>query len=313
MIEIQRSPYLTDEVLRYNPPQHIIKVGTGPAQLRHIFGSLALDAFEITELRKLRAAIAVCPDFSVTNTFLDNDHFLLRFLQGSTWDTEKCINNLKEYMHWREVNLPVKICEIYEYFPRGLIYIHGRDRFLRPIIIMRAKQLANIDQNIALKIVLYWLELTVHHLLVPNRVEQWRVVIDLMSVSYADFPLTFLKVVATVLQRNYRGRLGGMFVIQMPWAYIGVVKLMEMFIQEKTKDKINVVFGDNFRQVLLSQIDPNQLENRFGGYCCDVTEFSNQPILPVGPFDDRKYDKFEEISTETGETDQGWWFFRRGG
>eukprot|EP01066_Platyproteum_vivax_P005209 Platyproteum_vivax@DN1662_c0_g1_i1.p1 len=276
------NEYITLEVLEFVPPDIAIKSGEGYTQQRHIFGTLDLDDFEKQHIGLLRLYLQE-NFYDIADTILDDDYTLLRFHQGNQFDPERTIEDLKHHIEWRSLNLPPDPSLIDHLFDRGIMYIHGRDKCMRPILIMRSKQLGEVTEDFALKLTYYWLEFMLANLLLPNVVEQWRVLVDLEGTGYTDFPITILKSVASHLQHNYRARLGGMLIVRMPYIFYGAWKMVEYLLQESTKKKIRIT-ADNFQETLLQVIHPHQLESRFGGAQPDVQTFSHKPIMPPAPY-----------------------------
>ncbi|CDJ60780.1 hypothetical protein EMWEY_00007840, partial [Eimeria maxima] len=79
-------------------------------------------------------------------------------------------------------------------------------------------------------------EFTLEKLLVKNKVEQWRVVVDLEDCSITSTPIGILKQVCDTLTDDF-----------------------------------------------LASVNQNQIEERYGGTCSNVKDFS-WPVMPPGPF-----------------------------
>ncbi|CEL93319.1 unnamed protein product [Vitrella brassicaformis CCMP3155] len=283
---------LPREVSEYVPAAGEIKQGSGLEGLRHIFGDLPLDDFEKQVVEEFREFFNEWEEWEgdespagkvrLEGTVFDDDNFLLRFLQGNGWDLCKTARDVMHHLEWRRTALPVPLSHVQHLMHSGIIYLHGRDRCRRPIIVIRAKQLGQVTQDAALKLAFYWLEYAVHNLMVKNRVEQWRVIIDLHEVGYTDLPVTTLKTVASHLQRNYRQRLSGMYIIYTPWVFWGIWQMVSYLLQETTRRKIKIL-AESFADELLKDIHPCQLEERYGGVCPNIVDY-DKPILPPPPF-----------------------------
>ncbi|KAL8451813.1 hypothetical protein Emed_001693 [Eimeria media] len=114
-------------------------------------------------------------------------------------------------------------------------------------------------------VVIYWLEFALEKLLVKNKVEQWRVVIDLEDCSITSAPISILKQVCDTLTRNYRGRLYGMLIVNAGFVFRSIWQLVSV---------------DDF----MASINRSQLEAKYGGKCLNTQDF-RWPVLPPGPFE----------------------------
>jgi len=63
---------------------------------------------------------------------------ILRCLHASNWDYNKTFTDITLIINWRAANLPIKLEDAHARLLRsGFFTVHGRDKFLRPIMIMR--------------------------------------------------------------------------------------------------------------------------------------------------------------------------------
>eukprot|EP01071_Lankesteria_metandrocarpae_P003521 Lankesteria_metandrocarpae@DN3022_c0_g1_i1.p1 len=113
---------------------------------RALFGSgkpdqvTALEAESLSQLRHLiqqRKLQTQDPAYS-------NDSIMLRFLQGNEWKLEDALRDLQRYVEWRVGNLPVVYTEVQKALADGLLYIHGRDRLCRPLLVLRSSILSTV-------------------------------------------------------------------------------------------------------------------------------------------------------------------------
>lgn len=186
------------------------------------------------------------------------------------------------HLEWRKEFLPVPRAEVTNLMTKGFCYVHGRDKCLRPILIIRCKALIDVPSEDGMKVVLFWLEFAISNLLVDGKVEQWRVIIDLAGCSTYNLPVRTLKDVAMTLTKNYRGRLNELFFVNSTLVLWSIWQLVNVVLPETTRQKISILTSD-YGSTLFKAVLPNQLEERFGGACKDVTDFS-KAILPPGPF-----------------------------
>ncbi|PHJ21126.1 polyphosphoinositide binding protein [Cystoisospora suis] len=232
------------EALNYTPtPDEICKpLGNGHV-IRLIFGDLPLTPYEAVEVAKIKAALSDDP--SILSTVFSDDHYIVRFYQGlipSFFFSQERLEH--GAVHRRHAQTPFLEA-------RALAGPDG-DR-------CGAAGRGSRHQHSVLSVVLFWLEFAIHKLLVRNRVEQWRVLIDLDQCSALSAPVGTLKDIADTLTRNYRGRLSQMFIVNSGFVFWGLWQLVSVVLPERTKQKI-AVYTSNYQADLFSSVNKNQVE-----------------------------------------------------
>lgn len=275
---------IPSEAFAYTPgPDDILKPVPGGRPVRLIFGDLELTPPELEALKEIREIMKEDKVLANAAVFAD-DRYVIRFLQGNDWDVPKCLLDMKRHLHWRAHHLPVQRTAVEALLPRGFMYIHGRDNAYRPIIVIRCKRLIESNVKEVMPVVIFWLEFTLGKLLVKNKVEQWRVVIDLEECSITSAPIGILKHVCDTLTRNYRGRLFGMLILNAGFLFRSIWQIVSVVLPERTKSKIKLTPSCSDEE-FLSSVSRNQLEKRYGGTCPNSEDFT-KPVLPPGPFTD---------------------------
>jgi len=279
-----------EAVSQFQPPQDLVIIGEAEHQQRKMFQDcggklLNFSEFENRQLNLLHQhwqQKGFRPLTEQLHRQRDRKDLtqVLRFLQGSAWSVEEATDALTRYVEWRN-SLPDhsdlrKDVEVL--FRSGAIYWHGRDVFLRPVLVIRTLELAKMTQERALQLVVYWLEFGVDKLMVPGKVEQWVVVVDLTGVSASAIPVSTLKTVMSFLQKNYRARLGKAVVVSLPWMLQMMVSVVKGFIKKTTADKIDT-YAEKDPRSLRELIPRGQLEDKFGGAVPDAAEF-HWPVMP---------------------------------
>lgn len=275
---------IPSEALSYTPqPSEILKPNPNPSgpPIRLIFGDLNLIPHELEGLREIREAMEKEKELQEPSVF-DDDRYTIRFLQGNDWDVPRCVVDMKRHLQWRTESLPIERPVVEPLLPRGFVYLHGRDHAFRPIFVIRCKHLSESPVGDVMPVVIYWLEFTLDRLLVKNKVEQWRVVIDLEDCSITSAPIGTLKQVCDTLTRNYRGRLYGMLILNAGFVFRSIWQVVSVVLPERTKSKIKLT-SSNTDDDFLSSINPNQIEERYGGTCPNVKDF-RWPVMPPGPY-----------------------------
>jgi hypothetical protein len=129
--------------------------------------------------------------------------------------------------------------------------------------------------------------------MVPGKVENWVVIIDLKDISITGIPAKALQKMITCFQNNYKARLGKMFVLNASFFIRTVWLMVEAFMDSVTKSKIRL-FGEAAPTELTELIHANQRFKDYGGNC-DKPEKVWPPEYPkAGNRDEYKTDHVPE-------------------
>ncbi|KAF4737258.1 cytosolic factor, phosphatidylinositol/phosphatidylcholine transfer protein, partial [Perkinsus olseni] len=185
-------------------------------------------------------------------------------------------------------------------YPHGY---HGTDKQNRPVYIERTGM---VDAGELLKITTfdrllrYWVqeyEELVAYRLPACGVDKTCTIIDLKGLGLKQFTpqvKNMMQKLAKVANDNYPEVLGTMFVVNAPFIFTAIWKVVSPMVDPITRSKI-VVLGSNYRPTLHNVVDPSQLPDFLGGTCtaCDDVRggcmYSN-----MGPWVAYKKEKEEE-------------------
>ncbi|KAK2197503.1 bifunctional CRAL-TRIO lipid binding domain superfamily/CRAL-TRIO lipid binding domain/CRAL-TRIO [Babesia duncani] len=284
---------LPEIVKSYVPgPNMFTGVTKGGHRFRYIFSNVPLTEFELEHIRAFKVyaiqrldggqvdANMVEESFSSRfgATVFSDDSYLLRYIIGNYYNYPDVFVDIREHLKWRKATLPVRRSEVEAVLAQGIIYIHGRDRCMRPILVLRIGPVGNMKHDHVLKAIFFTLELAIAKLMIPGRIEQWRVLLDLTGVKLYSIPVTLLKQIAKGLTVNYRGRLSQMFIVNAPYIITGIWNMVKTVLPQVTQDKISISSGKSTSKIL-ECCDPSQIEVRYGGSAPNATSF-DLPIMP---------------------------------
>jgi hypothetical protein len=102
-------------------------------------------------------------------------------------------------------------------------------------------------------------------LLIPGKVENWTVILNMDNVGLTQIPKTLLQGMISAMTRNYRGRMFRLFAVYVAWLVKGLWSVARSLIDEFTATKINIYGSDGFKDDILKIIDEKNLEEKFGG------------------------------------------------
>ena len=104
---------------------------------------------------------------------------------------------------------PVDYSTIGDALKSGFLYVCGRDHKHRPVLILNVRQL--VDHNYATEVIAattaFFCDFVVKKLLIPGRVENWIMIIDLDDISMTSLPVKKVRAIVDLTQRHFGGRL----------------------------------------------------------------------------------------------------------
>ena len=107
--------------------------------------------------------------------------------------------------------------------------------------------------------------------MVPGSIESWTAIFDLKDVGVTEIPKDRIQPLITNMTKNYRGRLFRFFAVDVTWVVRQLWKLAHQFVDEFTKKKLSI-YGDGYFNDMRELIDPDNLEQRYGGNLPNIAE-----------------------------------------
>ncbi|KAF8874142.1 CRAL-TRIO domain-containing protein [Mucidula mucida] len=215
-----------------------------------------------------------------------DDALLLRFLRARKFDVPLAKKMLQECEQWRKdfgVDDIVKNFdfkereEVNKYYPS---YYHKTDKDGRPVYIERLG-LLNIKALYAIttqerqlqRLVLEYEKFINDRLPACSKqcghpVETSCTILDLNNVSLSNFYQVkdYVSQASSVGQNRYPETMGKFYIINSPWAFNAVWRLIKPWLDEVTVNKIDII-GSDYKDKLLAQIPRENLPKEFGGLC----------------------------------------------
>ncbi|KAF8423845.1 putative phosphatidylinositol transporter [Tirmania nivea] len=213
-------------------------------------------------------------------------HTLLRFLRARKFDLYLSKHMFIDCEKWRkEFHVDdivknfvyVEKPEVFKYYPQ---FYHKTDKDGRPVYI---EKLGKIDLTAMYKIttaerMLQNLVLEYERLADPRLpacsrktgqlIETCCTVMDLKGVGLTSISsvYSYIKSASAISQNYYPERLGKLYIINAPWGFSSVFKIVKGFLDPVTVDKIHIL-GSGYAPELLAQIPKENLPKDFGGEC----------------------------------------------
>eukprot|EP00928_Gymnodinium_smaydae_P036317 TRINITY_DN25404_c0_g1_i1.p1 TRINITY_DN25404_c0_g1~~TRINITY_DN25404_c0_g1_i1.p1 ORF type:complete len:581 (-),score=107.69 TRINITY_DN25404_c0_g1_i1:234-1976(-) len=267
------------EVALFEPSDEEIFHGgcvLGHVGARQIFLNTPLSGREASALRKFREALGgEVPEYARPHA--------LRLLQQSKFDMAKALELLRTLLTERVRRLPIAEIDVLEDLRSGFIYWHGRDRKCRPCMVIRLERLGVMarDRERVVRLVVFVLEYALRFAMVPGRVENWVVILDLANALKVISPfhlgstLSTAIALGTTLERVYCGRMVWMKIVNMPGNNF-VNKAVNSAVPSEKRDKVS--FPADAAAAMLEHFEANQLEARYGGTAPDLEPEETYPF-----------------------------------
>uniref|UniRef100_A0A7N0TML0 CRAL-TRIO domain-containing protein n=1 Tax=Kalanchoe fedtschenkoi TaxID=63787 RepID=A0A7N0TML0_KALFE len=197
----------------------------------------------------------------------DVDNLMLRrFLRARELDIDKASNMFLKYLNWRRTFVPngfISESEITKNIEHNKLFMQGRDKLGRPIVFVYAARHLPTTVEEVKRYVVYTLDKIISRM--PSGQEKYITLTDVEGWGYANTDIRGALAALSILQDCYPERLGKMFIINAPYIFMAMWKVIYPFIDSKTKKKIVFVEKKKQLSTLLEEIDESQLPEIFGG------------------------------------------------
>lgn len=125
----------------------------------------------------------------------DTDEEILRSLYAKNWDNARAYESMKSKTKFQSEHYPIKFnSDISELLKSGGIYINGRDKSLRPIVILQVQHLINQKQYYGANdknlfyFIIFVMEYIDKYMLIPGRIENLVLIADCSDVGIFNAP-----------------------------------------------------------------------------------------------------------------------------
>ena len=168
----------------------------------------------------------------------------VRYL-NDTGSVEDALQNMEETQAWRlsYFKQPILDTDLLDDLKRGLIYFCGRDKALRPALVLRASRVPiGMPSEQFGRLFVFCMEYFFRYMMVPGRVENVVVLVDLKDVSYSQIPgVAALMELKEVLSKQDAGRVFCFYVCNMPFIVRAITSVVQAAMTEKQRQKMRFV------------------------------------------------------------------------
>ncbi|CAE7560718.1 sec14 [Symbiodinium pilosum] len=220
-----------------------------------------------------------------------------RFLSRARGDANKAIKLMLATQEWKAEYFkdgPVADHQVIEDLKYGVVYFCGRDYGMRPTIICRANRIpdewykdkaAGIERLI--KVLIFSMEYMVRYMVVPGKIENNCLVVDLKGLGISGVPISALSKIYSVMSHHYIGRVFRFYVVNMSSGLSTIAGWVKGLLTDRQKQKLQLL--DNLDD-LKKDFAHHQLEEDLGGSRPMIKTFFPFPLQ--GP-------PFEKGSTDS--------------
>jgi len=206
----------------------------------------------------------------------------LRCLHASNWDYQKTFTDINIIINWRATNLPIKLDDIHARLLRsGFFTVHGRDKFLRPVMIMRPLVLLRegfLDAEIIKPVACFCHFYIVNYLHRSGQIENNLFLFDLENASPFGLPIKMMAAVEDTMKAQFKCVTCKIFVLNCSKMFVYGWAAVRGLIDPLVAQKITLV-GANTCDELKALVPSDQLLEEFGG-SAKRPEKSWPPTIP---------------------------------
>lgn len=160
------------------------------------------------------------------------------------------------YKHW-EMHSKLRLTK-----NSGFMYVHGRDKYFRPLIIFNPAHLKvlNFDAdtlfNEVMRSCIVITEYVIKNCFIPGQIENWVSIMNVDWLSVWDLDRKLLKKLLTCLMDNYRCRNWRTYVVNTTTGIKMFYTIIKQFLKETTTRKF-LLTDRNTHEEILSMVHPS--------------------------------------------------------
>jgi hypothetical protein len=289
-LEANIAPYtLPEQALRYRPPPELIvfTFKNGDRE-RKIHCNTQLEAAELESLKQLQQEAAKSDAiFYPTVT-----SFATRYLSRTHGDVPKALKMLRDTQQWREEyfkqfrNGRINDQDLLEDFSHGIVYFCGRDKDLRPLLVLRPyrtpqKWYKEKALHRMINLLVFCMEYFMRYMIVPGQVENLSLLVDMKGMGLSQIPISALVEINKVMSNHYQGRVFAFYIMNMHWMLEAIAGAAKALLTDRQKQKLR--FIEKVSE-LYKDMSPWQTELDLSGKREAITQFFPFPI-EAGPYE----------------------------
>ena len=151
---------------------------------------------------------------------------------------QKTLADILEHQTFRNNVLPYTLTEeMKRVLDSGILYIHGRDRWFRPVVVYTSSVLNNldVDRQVWVDTSMFACFYVINNLLCPGKVENWTLINDLNNLAISKLPVKFIINFLKTLQTHLKCRGRAFVVLKVTWAIRAIWATISPFVDDRIK------------------------------------------------------------------------------
>nr|XP_043623345.1 sec14 cytosolic factor-like [Erigeron canadensis] len=199
------------------------------------------------------------------------DPTLVRFLIARSMDPNKAAKMFVSWQKWRASFVPLGFIpdsQVMDQLEDKKIYLQGLSKDGFPLVIVKlCKHYPAKDQPQFKKFVVHLLDKTIASGFKGKEIgnEKLSAVLDLDQLSYKNIDARGIITGFQFLQAYYPERLAKCYLLNMPWFFVSVWKMISRFLEKATLEKIVIVSDEEGKSQFVREVGEDVLPEEFGG------------------------------------------------
>ncbi|KAL8227712.1 hypothetical protein R6Q57_015296 [Mikania cordata] len=200
------------------------------------------------------------------------DLTLERFLIARSMDPNKAAKMFVSWQKWRASFVPLGFIpdsQVIDQLDAKKIYLQGLSKDGYPVMIIKAsKHYPAEDQPQFKKFVVHLLDKVIASGFKGREIGNEKIigVLDLSQIGYKNIDARGLITGFQFLQAYYPERLKRCYILNMPWFFVSVWKMVSRFLEKATLEKIVIVSNEEEKEQLIREVGEDVLPEEFGGH-----------------------------------------------
>lgn len=196
---------------------------------------------------------------------------LMRFLIARSMDPEKAAKMFVQWQKWRAAFVPngfISDSEVQDELEARKIYLQSSTKEGYPLLIIKAsKHFPAKDHLQFKKFVVHLLDKTIASSFRGREIGNEKLIgiLDLQQITYRNVDARGLITGFQFLQAYYPERLAKLFILDMPWFFVSVWKVVSRFLEKATLQKVVIVTNEEERKNFVKEIGEESLPEVYGG------------------------------------------------
>ncbi|KAI3744181.1 hypothetical protein L1987_57257 [Smallanthus sonchifolius] len=200
------------------------------------------------------------------------DPTLERFLIARSMDPNKAAKMFVSWRKWRASFVPLGFIpesQVVDQLEAKKIYLQGLSKDGCPVMIVKASNhYPSKDQPQFKKFVVHLLDKVIASGFKGKEIGNEKLigVLDLDQIGYKNIDARALITGFQFLQAYYPERLKKCYILNMPWFFVSIWKMVSRFLEKATLEKVVIVSNEEEKEQFIREVGEDVLPEEFGGH-----------------------------------------------